>query len=78
MNRRPIHGVHGLGKGIHAHSTPIPCLCDGHVTPLQWTLRQRFIDVTPMESPKVAYYTPMMFNWVVLTGCLSISPSLPS
>ena len=28
-------------------------------TALKWTLRRRFIDDTPMESSKVAYYTPM-------------------
>ena len=59
MNRRLIHGVHGRGMGVHAHATPIPRLCDCHVTPLKWTLRRRFIDVTPVESSKVAYYTPM-------------------
>ena len=64
MNRRPIHGVHGHRMGAHAHSMPISGLCDRRVTPLQWTLRRRFIDVTPMESSKIAYYTPMIFNWV--------------
>ena len=74
MNRWPIHGVHGrrMGvhgrrMGVHAHSGPIPRLCDGYVTPLKWTLRRRFIDVAPMESSKVAYYTPMPRIWY-LTG----------
>ena len=48
-------------------STPIPRLCDGNVAPLKWTLRRRFIDVTPMESSNVAYYTPMPRLWF-LTG----------
>ena len=43
-------GVHGRGMGVHAH---------GSVTPPMWTLCRRFIDVTPMESSKVAYYTPV-------------------
>ena len=67
MNRRPIHGVHGRGMGVPAHSAPIPRLCDGYITPLKWTLRRRFIDVAPMESSKVAYYTPMPRLWF-LTG----------
>ena len=45
-------------------STPIQRVCDGYVTPLKWTLRRRFIDVTPMELSKIACYTPMIFNLV--------------
>ena len=53
--------------GTEWASKPIPRLCDGNVAPLKWTLRRRFIDVTPMESSKVAYYTPMPRLWF-LTG----------
>ena len=59
MNRRRIAGPFRAFTAAEWASTPIPRLCDGNVAPLKWTLRRRFIDVTPMESSKVAYYTPM-------------------
>ena len=69
MNRRPIHGVYGRRMGVHAHSAPIPHLCDGLVTPLDTLGVDTFIDVRPMESSKAygivllhAYATPMIFN----------------
>ena len=61
--RRWIAGPFTAFTAAEWASTPIPRLCDGDVTPLKWTLRRRFIDVAPMESSKVAYYTPMLFNW---------------
>ena len=69
-------GFHGRGMGIHAHSMRIPRLCHGRVTPLKWTIRRRFIDVTPVESSKVAYYTPMIFNYVVLAAHAFAAPVL--
>ena len=63
MNRRRIAGPFRAFTTAEWASTPIPRLCDGNVAPLKWTLRRRFIDVTPTESSKVAYYTPMPRLW---------------
>ena len=69
MNRRRILSALMAFTGVEWASTPIPRLCNGGVAPPKWTLRRRFIDVTPMELSKVAYYTvhayatPMIFNW---------------
>ena len=60
-------------NGRLAHSAPIPRLCDSYVKPLKLTLRRRFIDVAPMESSKVAYYTPMPRLWF-LTGVEECPP----
>ena len=67
INRRRIlsavmafMGVYGLGMGVHANSAQTKV----DTSP---AIRRRFIDVTSMESPKVAYYTPMPRLWF-LTG----------
>ena len=71
MKRRPIQGVHGRGMGVHAHFAPVWRQCRSPKVDTSPAIRRRFIDVTPMESPKVAYYTPMprpmIFNWVPTT-----------
>ena len=62
MNRSRIlslgKAVTGVAWASKAHSTPIPPLCDGRVTLLKWTLRWQLIYVTPIESAKIACYTP--------------------
>ena len=59
MNCRPIQGIHGRGMGVHAHSAPTWRQCHTLKVDTSPSIRWRFIDVTPMESSKVAYYTPM-------------------
>ena len=65
MNRRPTHGVHGRGMGVHAHSTPVWRWC--HVPK---------VDTSPAIHQCHAYgivqgrllhanVTPMIFNWVI-------------
>ena len=54
MNRRPIHG---RGMGVHAHSTPVWRPYRAPKVDTLPAIRRRFIDITPMESSKVANYT---------------------
>ena len=63
MNHQRILSAAMAFTGVEWASMPIPRLCDGDVAPAKWTLRRRFIDVTPMESSKVAYYTHMPCLW---------------
>ena len=70
INRRPIQGVHGRGMGVHAHTAPVWRQCRAPKVDTSPSIRRRFIDVTPMESSKVAYYTPMPRLWF-LTGMCS-------
>ena len=66
MNRWRILSMGKAFTAVEWASKPIQRAFHACVTPLKWTIRRRFIDVTPMESSKVAYYTPMIFIYVVL------------
>ena len=72
MNRRPIHGVlprNGRPRPFNAHSMPVRWPCHAPKVDDSMAIRRRFIDVTRMDSSKVAFYTPMPRLWF-LTGIL--------
>ena len=62
MNRRRILSMCMAFTAVEWASMPIQrpfhtCVT-ARVMPLMWTLRRRFVYFTPIESAKIAYYTP--------------------
>ena len=65
MNRRPIHGIHGRGMGVHAHFTPLWRLC--HPTKVDTSPAIHRCRAYGIVKGRLlhAYAMPMIFNWGV-------------